>query len=175
MPKTKHARDINKRQPLDKIGKNDETEDGESGRGGITGEVEFRYRDPMAGPVRDDFLSPKEIQHLLVVHKDIHKDRVEKQKIKRQARAAEDARPTSSLEKKYAQGGQGLGQSSAYKTHPISQKVQFSGMRDAEVVGVANLNTADTNSELKEKLENRNENKLRNTPKFNPKPRYPGS
>lgn len=166
MPVKSNLHDKLDRQLIENI----QEDEGSVGAGGIAGEIAFRYKDPMSGPVRDDFLPPQEIQRLLIIHKDTHKDRVDKQKIKRQEREAQKAgKYVSSLEKTYTQGG-GSGPSSSYKSHPISQKVQFSGMRDSEVVGIANLNDAETNAELKDKLENRFENKYRNTPKL----RYPG-
>ena len=71
----------------------------------------------------------------------------------------------------YRQGlGGGSGNTSRFKKHPISDKAQFSGI-DKQVVGVPSLNEADTNAEMKEQLDNRLENKYRNVPRFNPRPR----
>src|SRR4051812_27026629 len=66
----------------------DEEDTQRGGTGGQTGEVEFRYKDAMAVAKRDDVLPESEIKRLLIVHKDIHKERVDKQKATREARNA---------------------------------------------------------------------------------------
>jgi hypothetical protein len=157
------------------IENNQEDESGDSGgeQGGQSGAIEFRIQD-LVGPARDDLLSPSEIKRLLVVHKDLHKSRVDKQKALRDERAAiKEGRYVSTMETKYGKGYGMGGGVSKYKTHPISHKAQFSGI-DKQVIGIPTLNEADTNPEAKDALENRYENKHRNTPKFNPRPRYPG-
>jgi hypothetical protein len=154
----------------------DEGGTGESGTGGKTGAIEFRLQDGSAGLRRDDLLAPNELKRLLQVHDELHKGRVNKQKITREERAAQkDGRYVTSMESKYRQGlgGGGGGTASRFKKHPISNMAQFSGI-DKQVVGVPTLNEAETNSDLKNDLENRLENKYRNTPRFNPRPRPPG-
>ncbi len=154
----------------------DEEEDEGKGSGGKSGEIEFKYKDAFSGPTRDDLLPPNEMKRLMVVHKDTHKLRVDKQKQVREERLAlKEGKYVPNNEKSYqkglgSSGGRG---SSPYKKHPISDKAYFSGM-DKQVVGVPTLNESNTNSDLKDALENRFENKYQNTPKFNPKPRYPG-
>jgi hypothetical protein len=150
----------------------DDSEDG--GTSGQTGEIEFRYKDAMSVANRDDLLPASEIKRLLIVHKDIHKQRVDKQKATREQRNAlkEGKYVAPSVAQQLAGGGGGS--VSPYKKHPISDRAQFSGV-DKQVVGIPTLNEANTNSELKDKLENKLQNRLQNTPKFNPRPRPPGS
>ncbi len=151
-----------------------DSDEGEGGRdsGGKTGEIAKRYKDILSTPKRDDLLPPSEIKRLLSVHYETHKDRVTKQKITREQRAAlKEGRYVAPQ----SRAGLGSGRHSPYKRHPISDKAQFSGI-DKQVVGVPTLNEADTNNDLKDALENRLENKLQNrlqnrptsTPKFRP-------
>ncbi|MDR3491282.1 MAG: hypothetical protein P4M12_04460 [Gammaproteobacteria bacterium] len=154
-----------------------EQEEDESGRGGKSGEIEFRYKDAFTGPTRDDLLPPNEIKRLMIVHKDTHKMRVDKQKQLREERVAlKEGKYIPNNERVYQKGfgASSGGSSSRYKKHPISDKAYFSG-KDKQVVGVPTLTESNTNEDLKEALENKLENKYQNVPKFNPKPRYPGS
>lgn len=149
----------------------DNNEESSGGQGGQSGAIEFRFKDDRLAPSREDLLSPQEIKRLQVVHKDLHKDRVDKQKQERSQRAAVK-------EGRYVPPQSGLGQASGrsgYKKHPISNKAQFSGI-DKQVIGIANLNTANTNDQLKDALENKleNKNRLTHAKRFDPRPRYPG-
>ena len=152
----------------------EEDDEGSQGSGGQTGEIEFRYKDAMSVANRDDLLPASEIKRLLIVHKDIHKERVDKQKATRAERNAlkEGKYVAPSIAQQLS--GRGAGRSSPYKKHPISDKAQFSGV-DKQVVGIPTLNEAKTNEELKDKLENKLQNRLQNAPKFNPRPRPPGT
>ena len=155
----------------------EEDEDGEAGgsAGGQTGKIEFRYQDAISAPKRDDLLPPSEIRRLLIVHKDVHKERVNKQKATREERAArkEGKYIVPTVAQQLGRGGGGG--SSPYKKHPISNSAQFSGI-DLEVTSLPSENKADTNPELKDKLENKLKlgNKLQARPQFNPRPRPPG-
>jgi hypothetical protein len=106
----------------------------------------------------------------------VHKNTVEKQKQLRTERAAlKEGKYVPSMEKKLSQGlGGGQGGMSKFKKHPISDRAQFSGI-DKQVVGVPTLSETNTNDDLREALENRLENRYQNQPKFNPKPRAPGT
>jgi hypothetical protein len=162
---------------FDYIGKNEEETDDQGdtvSTGGQTGKIAFRYQDAMAVPKRDDLLSPGEIKRLLIVHKDVHKLRVDKQKATRAERAAlkEGKRLAQTAAQQLGRGGSGGG-TSKRREHPISKKAQFSGI-DTQIVGIPSQNEANTNSELKDKLENQLQNQNRHTPKFNPRPRPPG-
>ena len=141
---------------------------GESGKGGAG----VRYRDPFAVKQRDDMLPPAEIKRLLLLHKEIHKGRVEKQKIARKERdAVKEKRPGA-----VAGHGQGYGagvQSNAARQHPtLSKAAQFSGI-DKQVVPLPHDNLAETNQDQKQELEFRHELRHQHqlTQKFNPKPR----
>jgi hypothetical protein len=151
----------------------EEEDEGSQGSGGQTGEIEFRYKDAMSVANRDDLLPASEIKRLLIVHKDIHKERVDKQKATREQRNAlkQGKYVVPSVARQLAGRG---GRVSPYKKHPISDRAQFSGV-DKQVVGIPTENAANTNSELKDKLENRLQNRLQNTPKFNPRLRPPGT
>lgn len=152
----------------------EEGEQGEQGgTGGSVGEIEFHYRDIFSAESRDDLLSPEELNRLLAVHIHLHKDYVTKQRNLRKERKARKEGPAN-LTTLDHRGTYQMGDRSAnYKMHPIAMKAQFSGATDQKVVNVAGLNTAETNEENKDKLENRYQNQLRlqNAPKFNPKPR----
>ena len=139
--------------------------------GGQTGTVAFHYQDAMETPKRDDTLPANEIRRLQFVHSDSHKDKVTKQKQARADRAArKEGNPAvrASAQMGYGVGGGGGG-ISRFKKHPVSDK--FRGLADPQVNAVPNLNDAQTNADLKQKLENQLQNKYRNTPKFNPRPR----
>lgn len=141
---------------------------GDSGSGGQTGEIHFRFKDAMSLDPRDDMLPPSEIKRLLIIHKDLHKERVDKQKITRKERLAiKEGRVTQT----YGQTGYGMGVS-AFKTHPITSKAQFSGIVDKKVIGIPSEFDADINEDKRNELEQRYVN--RNTPKFSPKFRPPG-
>ena len=147
----------------------DEEEGGE-GQSGVGGKIHFRYKDAASLGPRDDMLPPHEIRRLLEVHGSLHKQRVDKQKLTRQERAAlkeGKVHLKSATQQASALRNGGI---SKYKKHPISNKAQFSGM-DRQMIGVPSEFDAETNLEMRDKLENRFTH--RNTPKFNPtlKPR----
>lgn len=156
----------------------DDDESGQTGAGGQSGEIAFRYRDIFAAEPRDDILSPDQVKQLLHEHIALHKEYVTKQRILRKDRKALKEGPVNlttpiQSERQSKQYGVGLGEKSNYKMHPIALKAQFSGATDQKVVNIASINTAETNEENRDKLENRFQNQLRmtNAPKFNPKPR----
>lgn len=144
----------------------DEGASGE-GKGGVGGKIVFRFKDAASLQPRDDVLPPGEIKRLLVVHKEIHKGRVDNQKNARKERAAlkegKKHLATKSMQQVYGQGG-GV---SKYKKHPITNKAYFSGI-DKQLISIPSEFVAETNQELREKLEQRFTH--RHTPKFNPKP-----
>ena len=69
---------------------------------------------------------------------------------------------------RYGLGG-GASGGSHYKKHPISNKAQFSGI-DKQVTALPTENEANTNDELRNKLENRLNYNLQPKRQFNPKP-----
>jgi len=156
---------------------NDENEEEGTGSDGKAEEVGFRYKDAYSLDPRDDQLSPQEMKRLLAVHKDVHKSRVDKQKILRQDRKSQKEGPTSIVERTEYKGDYsgpgGGGTSSNYKTHPIAAK--FSGIHDPKVTVMPSENIAETNDELRNELDNKLENKLENKneyrQKYTPKPR----
>lgn len=150
--------------------------EGEGGISGQTGEIKFHYRDILSTDPRDDALPEAEIRRLLLVHEDIHKERVDKQKATRKER--DDIKNGRVNTKNYDSLGlrKGAGDSgsvSPYKSHPVSNYAQFSGATDRKVTGVPSDSLAETNDDIKQdlldKLELRFQHK--NVPKFNPKPR----
>jgi hypothetical protein len=151
-----------------------DNEDGDEGVGGKSGQIEFRSS-VFKTALRDDLLPADELRRLLIIHKDIHKEKVIKQKQTRAERAAlKEGKQLNNQQTTNNKGLRSGGSSSTHLTHPLlGTKPQFDGI-DKQVVGVPALNEADTNPELKAELENRLENKYRNTPKFNPTPRFPG-
>lgn len=157
----------------DEWNKKDDEEggEGESGSGGVEGKVQFRYKDAASLGPRDDMLPPHEIQRLIVIHRDLHKERVDKQKSTRKERQA--LKEGKIYQKNATQQALQMGQSGAgrYKQHPISNKAQFSGM-DRQMTITPNDFDAETNLEMREKLENRFTHT--NVPQFNPKPRPRG-
>jgi hypothetical protein len=155
------------------ISNQDEKDKDETGEGGgfsgASGEIEFRYKDIYATAPRDDILPDSEIKRLLTVHRDLHKDRVDKQKMTRKERlASKEGRLHHTRDSQHGLGMGGGGGASNYKKHPISDRAQFSGV-DRQVAAIPTQYEAETNLELSEKLENRFV--LKNAPKFNPKPR----
>jgi hypothetical protein len=162
---------------FDSIEQNFDDEEEGGGTGGQTGEIEFRYQDAMSVAKRDDLLPPGEIKRLLIVHKDVHKLRVDNQKALREQRAVlKEGKYVAPTVAQQLAAGRGGGRSSPYKTHRLTQHAQFSGMVDQKMVGIPSENNAETNPEMKDKLENRLElgNKLTARPQFHPKPRPPG-
>lgn len=145
-----------------------DSEGGSSSQGGHqgTGSEGFHYQDPLSVPLRDDLLPPQEIKRLLKVHQEYHEAYVKKQQQTRKERKAfKEGRPSNARSR-----GNGARYSS-YKQHPVlSQKAQFSGI-DPQVNTLPNENQAETNVELRDRLENRYQNRLNYTKQFNPKPR----
>lgn len=144
---------------------------GEGGLGGAGGKIRYRYKDAASLEPRDDMLSPNELQRLLNVHKDLHKGRVDKQKVTRKEREATkqgNLKQAAIIRQQagYAQRG---GSHSRFKQHPVSNMAQFSGI-DKQLSSMPTINEADTNLEARDQLDNRLENnlQLRNAPKFNP-------
>lgn len=152
----------------------EDDQDGDQGETGGQGSgIEFRYVDVLSTEPRDDLLPPNEIKRLLGTHQELHKQRVDNQKLTRKERKAiKEGRVILTSNASYRAGMRATGGGfSAYKTHPIAHK--FSGMRDTKISSFPSDNNAETNLNKKEELQNRLENKLslRNMPKFNPKPR----
>ncbi len=153
-------------------------ESGDTGQGGVAGEVRFRYKESLATTPRDDALPPTEIKRLLAVQHDRHKEYVNKQKLTRKDRKALKEGRLQIRQGPGSRRGHGAGRGSHYKQHPITNKAQFSGM-DRQVIALPNENMANTNDDRRNELENRLENRLQNrnelryqnTPKFNPTPR----
>lgn len=156
----------------EKYDKNHEDEDDD--KGGSSSGIEFSYHDASSTEQRDDAMSPEELKRLQAVHKDVHKVRVDKQKATRKERKQAKEGPMNLTTRQAYTGGMGAGGGgsySKYKTHPIAAK--FSGIRDQKISAIPSENTAETNLEQKQELENKNENKLRLNyqPGFNPKPK----
>lgn len=149
----------------------DEEGGGESGKGGQTGEVHFRYHDVMSTEPRDDALPANQIKHLEKVHQSVHKALVDKQKdtIKSRLAAKEGKLLNNTSQYRLGQGGGGGG-SNQFKQHWINAMAQFSGMNDKEINQSPTLNEADTNDKLKDELQHRLNLNYRPGQKFNPKP-----
>ena len=150
----------------------EEEDKGEQGGTGEGSGVPFRYVDVLSPEPRDDILPPNEIRRLLREHQELHKKRVDSQKLTRKERkAVKEGRVILTSNASYRAGFRAAGGRSAYKTHPIAHK--FSGIRDTKVSVFPEDNNAETNLNKKEELQNRLENKLRLrlAPGFNPKPR----
>jgi hypothetical protein len=146
---------------------------GDESGGGIGGKIHFRFRDAASLPPRDDVLPITEIKRLLIVHGELHKERVDKQKQTRKERAA--LKEGKKLATHGQQQRQGFGGSARFKQHPIANKAQFSGI-DKQVTGLPTEFDAETNAEMQDRLENRLQNRLQhqNVPRFNPTPRPKG-
>jgi hypothetical protein len=151
------------------VGSGEEGKGGQTG-GGQTGKIHFRFRDAASLPPRDDVLPPNEIKRLLIIHNDIHKNYVDKQKQTRKERAALKKGKKHLMGHQQIRGTHGGG-ASKYKKHPISNKAQFSGI-DKQIIGIPTEFSAETNLEMQEKLENRFVN--RQVPRFHPKPQRNG-
>lgn len=144
--------------------KEDDESEG-SGTGGQTGEIKFRFHDPMMGPMRDDLLPASEINRLLSVLSDHNQVSIKKGKDKREYY---NQLKEGKVPNQYELGGM----ANHREPHPLlSEKLR--GIRDQQVTSIPQDYKADTNEELKDRLENRLENRLqlKNAPKFNPKPR----
>lgn len=123
-----------------------ETE-GDSGKGGKGGAIEFR--DFLAPErLRDDLLPADEKKRLLIVHRETHEIRVKKQKEQSEIRKAlkEGRIPPQAYQQGLRQGDR------PYKVHPISLKAQFSGI-DRQVIALPTEHIAETNQEKKEELQ----------------------
>ena len=143
----------------------DETED-DAGKGGKSGQVEFRE---FIGTerMRDDLLSPSDRNRLLGVHRTLHELKVKKQKeLRDQRKNLKEGKITLEAYR------QGIAEKSEFKAHPaLSHQAQFSG-RDRQVNDLPNDNIAETNQEKREELQYQYSLRYRqeNVPKFNPKP-----
>lgn len=148
---------------------------GESGQGGVAGEIRFRYKDAMSVGPRDDALPPSEVKRLLAVHYDLNKSYIDKQRQTRKERKQlkEGRASLTSRQEVTARAGRGE-RYSPYKKHPISNRAQFSGV-DRQISALPTENLAVTNEQNKNELQNKLQNKHRltyqNAPRFNPKPR----
>ncbi len=160
----------------------EDDESGESGQGGQTGAIEFRYRDILSTDARDDILPESEIRRLLIVLEQLHKGHVDNQKNERKRRddikeGRVQAQSYDALGLRIGGRGGGGGGTSPYKTHPLSEHAQFSGATDRKVTGVPSDSLSETNDDIKNKLtaelDLRHRYQLQAAPKFNPKPRGP--
>ena len=148
-------------------------EDDNQGEGGVDGKVHFRYKDAASLDPRDDQLPPHELRRLLVIHSELHKARVDKQKATRNERKAlkeNRAHANPSYQQGGLQGGF-QGGSNQYKKHPLTDRAQFSGI-DSQVNTLPTELVSENNLELQMKLEKRFEH--RNVPTFNPQPKPSG-
>lgn len=150
--------------------KDEESRGGETGgQGGKSGKIGVRVQVEIS---RDDLLAPSEIKRLTKTHQDIHKSRVDKQKLLRKEREAlKEGRVDKVMQYRSQLGmGGGSGSMSRYKKHPITNKAQFSGI-DKQVTSIPTENQAETNSEVRNDLENRLNHRFQPKRTFNPKPR----
>lgn len=150
--------------PHNKINKDDDDQTGGSGSS-----IQFKS---FIGENsnRDDMLPPEELRRLIVVHDDLHRTYVKKQKeLLAHRQAVKDGKISVA---EYRQGLEG-NQNGAFKTNPRLNKAQFSGI-DNKVNPLPTENVAETNQEKKQELVYRNElkNRLDQTPRFNPKPQF---
>ncbi len=154
--------------------KDDEDEGGKSGsstgsQGGTIGFVDF-LNPHSAG--RDDLLSEKDRKHLIDVHKDVHKLKVELQKDKiTQIKNLKNGKITLGAYRANMGGGHG---SSAFKNNPALKN--FGRGIDPKVIGVPNEMAADTNQDKREELLNDLRMRLgfSPAPSFAPKYKPPG-
>jgi hypothetical protein len=136
---------------------------GESSGGGASGDIVFRLPN-LLSQQRDDLLPQSEINRKIAVVEGLQKRLTEKQKERMKAlKTLREGETLSNMYERGAKGefGSGYGSSNQYKEHPVSRTAQFSGAEN-KVVGVPNLNQADTNEENKNKLENEYDYKLQN-------------
>jgi hypothetical protein len=106
----------------------------------------------------------------LQIHQDLHKAYVDKQRItKAERNQIKKETPAQANQRSL---GQGKGNTSRYKAHPISTKAQFSGI-DRQVAPLPSENAANTNEKLRDALENKLENRYnyRHQPTVAMKPR----
>lgn len=153
--------------PKDKSKKDDD----ETGSTGKSGQVEFRDFLSSGVPTRDDQLPYEEKKRLLIVHKESNENKVKKQKELRDQRKALREGKISLHDFRQ---GMGNGMSSQYKINPIlADKAQFSGI-DPQVNSIPNEHIAETNPEMREKLEHafRLRYQPEHAPKFHPKPQF---
>lgn len=148
---------------------------GGEGRGGKDGKIHFRFKDAASLEPRDDMLSPNELKRLLIVHKDIHKARVDNQRTTMEERkAAKEGRLHQlASHQERLMGMRGNSAASNFKSnHPLNNHAQFAGI-DNKINSIPNQSTVETNQELRDKLENRFQHQFvpRSAPTFRP----PGS
>lgn len=142
----------------------------QGGQGGKTGKIGVRVKTEIS---RDDLLAPSEVRRLLQAHQNLHKSYVDKQKQLRKERAAiKEGRKDLAAQLRSQHGRGGSGGLSRYKKHPISNKAQFSGM-DKQVSTLPTEFEAETNSEMRNDLENRYNYRFQPAParRHLPKPR----
>lgn len=168
----------NPKNPHDEFNWHDDQDgDGDTGHSGSSGEIQFRYKDAYSVDPRDDVLPQPEIDRLLVIHKELHKDLVEKQKATKENYLAMKNGQTAKNAAQYSLGRHGGATHSSswqFKENPRF-KGKPKGMRDKQVDFRPTELDATSNEALRDRLENRLENKLQlqQQPKFNPKPHFP--
>lgn len=138
--------------------KNNDEESDSSGRSGSG--VQFHDFIGSNKPQRDD-LSPVTVKQLLAQHDNTHRHHVEKLLDKQKNR---EALKNGNISLNEFRHGQGQGQASKFKAHPILQD-KLRGIDNKENP-LSNNNESDVNDEL------RLENKLQNTPAPGMQPRF---
>lgn len=135
----------------DKYDKNDDTSEGGSSTGSEGGKIGFvDFLNPHSA-ARDDLLSEKDRKHLLGVHKDVHKSKVELQKDKlTQIKNLKNGKMTLGAYRA-SMGGGGYGPS-AFKNNPALKN--YGRGIDPKVIGTPNEVDAQTNNDKREELLN---------------------
>ena len=148
----------------------EEDESGDEGSGGQGSGIAFVDFNDSHAERRDDQLSGDEQKHLLIMHKEVHEDKVKHQKEKielnKQLKNGKDARSS------YGVGAPGGGSSDwQYKENPAL--ANFGKGVDIKVSSLPNENVAETNQAQRDELQNELKLRLGQQPKFNPKPAGP--
>lgn len=152
------------KKPTDKYKKTSmsgEDDDGRTGDGGQSGDVEFRDFLSSGETLRDDMLPPDEVKRLLSVHKEGNEARVKKGKETNDKR--QQLREGKINAQEYREG-KGHGMESQYKAHPaLADKAQF---HDPQVTLDPNEQVNEANPELQNEL--RHEYRLKHEPQHQP-------
>lgn len=152
----------------------DSTGSGGNSSGGNSSGVNFRDFTKSTTETRDDLLPAHALKTLISNHQDLNEQKVKEQKLQREK--YKDLKNGKMSLEQYRQT-QGLGAQGGYnkfKPNPIlANSAQFSGI-DRQVNSLPNENNAETNKDKQNELtyqhQLRLENRLINTPTFNPRP-----
>lgn len=159
----------------DKHNKKRQNDEEDSGSGSQGTRIQFTDFVGSGVPKRDDQLPPDEKRRLLSQHRDSHEISVKKQKDRRDHyKALKEGKASYQISQQYGMTGSSIAMDNGYKSHPLSQTVQFGSGTDNQLNPVPTEFNAQTNEndqhELTHEYQLKHQPQYAPGPTFNPKP-----